>query len=380
MKTKYLIVCLIFLAFFACTKYPGSVARDNPLDPQSPDYKPLSYTLAISIIPAGSGTVSLNPAGNIYAKDTSVTLTANTNPGYHFLNWSGALTGTANPTSIVMNANKSVTANFGSYFQVYMIPDMVSIPTVTSFSMGGPVAEGGYANEQPVHPVNLNAFYMSKYEITIKQYVYFLNAGGNDDHYRTEMADTTYCGIIKNGAGDYSVSSGRDNYPVTYVTWYDAVAYCDWLSANTGKTYRLPTEAEWEYAAVGGNPHRTYPWGNTWQQTYCNWWDNGGDGSIDGYAYTAPVGSYESGKSPFGLYDMAGNVWEWCKDWYKSDYYSSSPVNNPECTDDSSGGKVLRGGSWYGDSSDLRCSFRLSGSYYPDFCSGSFGFRCVRLE
>ncbi len=128
--------------------------------------------------------------------------------------------------------------------------------------------------------------------------------------------------------------------------------------------------------AVGGNPHRVYPWGNTWQQTYCNWYDNLPPlGEIDGYAATAPVGSYESGKSPFGLYDMAGNVWEWVKDWVKSNYYSVSPVNNPECTDGSSGWKVVRGGSWGNDGLDMRCSCRYN--YGPDLFSLNVGFRVV---
>ena len=267
--------------------------------------------------------------------------------------------------------------NYKPPLKSYMIPDMVSIPAVTSFPMGGPVAEGGGSDERPVHAVNLDAFSMSKYEITIQQYVYFLNSQGKDSHYYSEMSDTTYCGITKNGDGDYSVSSGRGAYPVVYVSWYDAKAYCDWLTANTEDTYRLPTEAEWEYAAVGNGGHRQYPWGDTWQQTYCNWYDDSGSGSIDGYAYIAPVGSYENGKSPFGLYDMAGNVWEWCKDWYASGYYSSSPVDNP--TGPASGDfKVLRGGSWYNYVDYLRCAFR--NALYPDNLWNSFGFRVARTD
>ena len=148
------------------------------------------YTLNISISPTGAGAVTKNPdsPGGVYSSGSTVQLTAYTNYGFNFKNWSGALTGTENPKSIVMNANKSVTANFTNiYFQTYMIPEKVSIPTVTSFSIGRPSWETGNADEQPVHPVNLNAFYMSKYEITIKQYVYFLNAGGNDDQDRKSV-------------------------------------------------------------------------------------------------------------------------------------------------------------------------------------------------
>lgn len=262
------------------------------------------------------------------------------------------------------------------------IPSMVYIPAVTSFSMGRPNWEAGVTNEQPVHAVNLNAFYISKYEATIKQYVYFLNSGNQDSHYRTEMTNTRYCGIIKNGPGNYSVATGKDNYPVVYVTWYDAVAYCDWLSARTGKIYRLPTEAEWEYAAVGNTGHRTYPWGNIWQNTYCNNGEDLGTGTIDGHAYIAPVGSYENGKSLFGLYDMAGNVEEFVMDWYADHYYSISPLNNPECTNSFTGGKVIRGGSYYNylylGNIALRCATRDAG--VSDFYWNYVGFRVVMAE
>lgn len=271
--------------------------------------------------------------------------------------------------------------NYEPPFPSYMIPEMVSIPAVTSFSMGRPDWESGYPEELPVHPVNLNAFSMSKYEITIQQYVYFLNSGGQDSHYHTEMADTTYCGIIKNGPGDYSVAAGRENYPVVYVSWYDAVAFCDWLTVNTPNTYRLPTEAEWEYVAVGKLGHKTYPWGSDWLGgSWCNWATNVAG---DGYDGIAEVGKY-SGLflHPFEVYDMAGNVWEWVNDRYSSDYYSSSPVNNP--TGPVSGStKVLRGGSWFdGDENNTRCAYR--GKDNPNSFDednegeGDVGFRPVK--
>ncbi len=266
-----------------------------------------------------------------------------------------------------------------SYFQSYMIPEMVYIPAVTSFSMGGPVAEGGGIVERPVHAVNLDFFYISKYEITIQQYIYFLNSKNQDLHYRTAMSNAIASGILKNRDGDYSIVSGRENYPITYVDWYNAVAYCTWLSFKTGDTYRLPTEAEWEYAAVGRLGHRTYPWGDTWQPTYCNW---GGDvevGSIDGYGYTAPVGSYENGKSPFDLYDMAGNVMEWVQDWYSTNYYSISPSNNP--TGPANGtSKVTRGDAFHygGSSIFMRCAQRRYVD--PIYADWNFGFRVVKSD
>lgn len=199
--------------------------------------------------------------------------------------------------------------------------DMVFMPAVTGFSMGRPSWESGNADEQPVHAVNLSAFYISKYEVTVAQSCEFLNSGGQDSHYDPQMDNSVECGIKRIANGQYEVLPGRGNYPVTYVSWDDATAYCAWLSAKTGKTWRLPTEAEWEYAATGGNPHRTYPWGNPWEGTKLNYLDSP-PGSVDGYAKTAPVGTYAGGQSPHGLFNMAGNVGEWVKDWYSATYYS----------------------------------------------------------
>ena len=281
----------------------------------------------------------------------------------------------------IYDDNKPVSSVFQDS---YTIPGsggivMVSIPAVTSFSMGRPTWENGYSDETNVHPVNLDAFYMSKYELTIAQYVVFLNAGGHDTNYHSDMTNTNWCGIISNAPGNYSVASGRDNYPVTLVSWYDASNYCAWLSQITGDTYRLPTEAEWEYAAEGGNPHTTYPWGNTFFTNYCNngydgpWGSN--DGSKDGYIYTAPVGSYTSWNHAFGLYDISGNVCEWCQDWYDSNYYQISPVNNPQGPSTGSG-RVLRDAAWGDDSDDLRCAHRFWGT--PSHRGDYLGIRVAR--
>ncbi len=190
------------------------------------------------------------------------------------------------------------------------------------------------------------------------------------------MTATTECGKIKNGNDSESVYQGKNNYPIVDVNWYDAVAYCEWLTTKTASTYKLPTEAQWEYAAVGTNGHITYPWGNTFYSNYCNWQEGG---LVDGYANTSPVGSFENGKSPFGVYDMAGNVWEWCRDWYKSDYYSVSPISiPPECYDSSSAKKVDRGGSWGHNSSFARCSVRSKG--LPDTRVPRLGFRVTKTD
>ena len=261
--------------------------------------------------------------------------------------------------------------------------EIVSIPAVTGFLMGRPDWEVGNTKEQPVHAVNLDAFSMSKYEVTIEQYVSFLNAGGNDDHYDSDMSDTNYCGIIQNGPGDYSVALGRGNYPVFYVSFYDTTNFCNWLTVITGNTYRLPTEAEWEYAATGGNPHRTYPWGNTFYTNYCNNGYDGpdgtGDGSKDGYIYSAPVGSYGTDRSPFGLYDMAGNAREWTKDWFDENYYSVSPVDNPQGPG-SGTMKLLRSAPWKRDKHSIfRCASRASSASLGTK-NNAIGFRVVRTD
>jgi len=159
------------------------------------------------------------------------------------------------------------------------------------------------------------------------------------------------------------------------VSWYDATAYADWLSQQTGKQYRLPTEAEWEYAARAGTTTK-YWWGNTASHEYANY---GADECCSGLAkgkdrwkYTAPVGSFEP--NPFGLYDTVGNVWEWVQDIYSRDYYSNSLSSNP--TGPSTGSyRVFRGGGWYNTAPYCRAAFRIGVS--PD---GRYdlGFRLLR--
>jgi formylglycine-generating enzyme required for sulfatase activity/tRNA A-37 threonylcarbamoyl transferase component Bud32 len=215
------------------------------------------------------------------------------------------------------------------------------------FTMGSDV----YDEEKPAHSVSVAAFYMDVYEVTNGLYQACVSAGG--------------CSAPR-GGGSYTHSSYYGNpefeqYPVIYVDWEQAQSYCAWRSA------RLPGEAEWEYAARGSDG-RIYPWGNTIDSSYANYY-SGTSGDKDD---TSPVGTYEKGKSPFGMYDMAGNVWEWTADWYQA--YPGNTV-----ADSAYGQKyrVLRGGAWDDDDvSNVRTALRSRAD--PTGTDGDIGFRCAR--
>jgi len=223
---------------------------------------------------------------------------------------------------------------------------MVSIPA-GEFTMG---SQDGDADERPAHKVYVDSFSIDVYEVTVGQYAEFLRSG--------EVRAPLDWKTIN--------QSANQKRPVANVDWADAVAYCKWA----GK--RLPTEAEWEKAARGTDG-RIYPWGNDPPTPlHANY---GKMGSHD-YETLAPVGTLEAGKSPYGIYDMAGNVWEWVSDWYDNDYYKNSPQQNPGGP--SMGGfKVIRGGSWTSSPRNLRSADRYWDP--PSFRSLYFpGFRCAK--
>jgi formylglycine-generating enzyme required for sulfatase activity len=284
-------------------------------------------------------------------------------------------------------------------------PELMLIPAGT-FTMGSDPDEGG-PDERPEHSPHISAFLMDKYEVTNAMYASALNWAMAQGLIEVEVG-VTYGRVRKIGAGEYYLDMDEhvgasqcritwqddlfeselwwENHPVVGVTWYGAAAYCNWRSGieecpqcydtSTWECdyevdgYRLPSEAEWEKAARGSVDERTYPWGETMNCSRCN-----RIGCVDN---TAPVNDpeYLDGASPYGCLQLAGNVWEWCQDWYDGEYYAESPANDPRGPASSSW-RVMRGGSWLNQGFP-RCSIRDMNS--PGHNWASIGFRCARNE
>jgi len=208
-----------------------------------------------------------------------------------------------------------------------------------------------FTNEEPPHTVYLDTFWIDQTEVTNAMYAKCVQAGKCNPPSETKSyARDTYYGDPQ-----------FDNYPVTYVSWNDANTYCSW----TGR--RLPTEAEWEKAARGEDA-RAYPWGNDPPNT-----------GLLNYKHALPdttaVGTFPKGVSPYGVLDMAGNVWEWVADWYSETYYAISPASNPPGPE-SGTERVLRGGAFGSQVFNVRSTFRLVSE--PAETHPWFGFRCAR--
>ena len=221
---------------------------------------------------------------------------------------------------------------------------MVLVPA-GEFTMGGNEA----VSEKPVHQVSLDAYYMDKHEVTVEQYAKFLEA--------TKRRSPPEWKILN--------QPPHQKHPIVMMDWSDANAYCQWAEK------RLPTEAEWEKAARGADG-RIYPWGNdlpTPQRA------NYGKKKWDKHAALVPVGTLD-GKSPYGIYDMAGNAWEWVSDWYDRVYYKNSPSQNPKGPEHGDF-KVSKGGSWHSRPESLHSSNRnySQPEHHPSHYNG---FRCAK--
>ena len=240
-------------------------------------------------------------------------------------------------------------------------------------------------DEAPVHEVALAAFWMDRHEVTVAEFAAFVAATG----YRTEAERFGWSGVFDAARGEWTRADGADwrrpegpgtsappDEPVTQVSWNDATAFARWA----GK--RLPTEAEWEYAARGGLAGRTYAWGDELRpggKVMANWWQGVfpfHDTGEDGYRGRAPVGRFPP--NGYGLYDVIGNVWEWCADWYEAAYYRRSPGRAPRGPE-AGRERVMRGGSWM--CSENFCSnYRVASRSHatPDSGLDNVGFRCAR--
>jgi formylglycine-generating enzyme required for sulfatase activity len=286
----------------------------------------------------------------------------------------------AEPVSTTPSAEAITVPSAGDPERV--IPGDMQLIHGGRFLMG---ADDGLPVEAPVHQIGVKDFWIDRYAVTVAQFEKFAGATG----YKTESERLGWAGVFDVQASSWKRVAGADwrhpegpsssaspAEPVTQVSWNDATAYATWAKK------RLPTEAEFEYAARGGLIAKKYAWGDelTPEDQYrANWWQGrfpDRNTGADGFIGRAPVGSFPP--NGYGLYDMTGNVWEWCADWFGEEYYRSSPNANPQGP--SSGqNRVIRGGSWL--CSDNYCTgYRVAARNHtaPDTGLNNLGFRCVR--
>lgn len=226
---------------------------------------------------------------------------------------------------------------------------------------GGTYSRGnvqGARDEMPRHAIHLNSFAMDIHSVTNEQFIRFLEVMGGEKDANNNDIIRLRDSRIKRVSGKLSIESGYAKHPVVGVTWYGAVAYAAWV----GK--RLPTEAEWEIASLGGLEKAEYPTGETIDRSKANFFSSD----------TTPVMSYSP--NGYGLYDMAGNVYDWCQDWYGYNYYEVS-VQEPDNPKGPLQGvyRVLRGGCWKSLKEDMRCAHRHRNN--PGSMNGTYGFRCA---
>ena len=284
-------------------------------------------------------------------------------------------------------------------------PEMVLVKGGT-FKMGNPYsdkAREGNEDEHPVHTVKVSSFYISKYEITVKQFKEFLADKSYTEferfgvkHKLPSPPDSTWWQGHPDAKRYWDLQvqkwwGWKDNYPMFHVTWYDAVAYCNWLSKKEGlqpcysinadngvdcdmskNGYRLPTEAEWEYAARGGNKSQNYRFSGSNDYNEVAWVD-------DNTMMTGPRPVGTKKPNELGIYDMSGNVWEWCTDYYSPYFYSSATAKAPNPVNNNiTAYRSLRGGSWH-YRVDLATVYSRDGPK-PSYTNYNYGFRVVRKK
>lgn len=297
-----------------------------------------------------------------------------------------SLLGWTGPVHAAKQGHKSKALKAGTVFRdCRSCPYMVVLPH-GNFEMGSSEAEEGRGDDEgPVHVVHVATFALSKTEITRAQYAAFVK--------QTKYITDDKCWTLEDGK--YEQRSQRDwripgfpqkdSHPAVCINWNDAQAYAAWLSHKTGKKYRLPSEAEWEYAARGNTSSARY-WGEDPSEAmhYANTADQSAQAHIqgasswsvhqcsDGYAYTAPVGSFKA--NAFGLYDMLGNVMEWTGDGYHPDYQNASSDGN--VWQGAAEKRVLRGGSWNNAPRNVRSAMRDPNK--PSLRFSIFGIRLAR--
>lgn len=286
---------------------------------------------------------------------------------------------------MMWDAGADFPEEFGTKFRVKLtasdlnLTKIVSIPSGT-FSMGDST---GPDEQQPRHDVFLNQYGIAPYAVTNGEYKIFC-----------EMTNRSYPPEGSENLPSQGYFLNYPDYPVVGISWFDAVRYCNWLSKEKGLAacydttnwtfdpskvgYHLPTEAQWERAARGNLTDMLYPWGNDSPGNRCNYRDYDGElvSSMPNFLNgrgTVPVGQFSS--NGLGLYDMAGNVWEWCNDWYRDNYYGQSPAENPYGPT-SGDGRVVRGGAWSKSAYYIHCATREGRT--PSTKNYETGFRIAR--
>ena len=335
-----------------------------------------------------------NPTpGSTIEEDSSITITFNNDPGTVQVNIG---TATTSGTRVTINGpfpqgelkltitwedgERELTYTVGTTEQVVVEPEILPEPDPVAPDGMVLIPEGEFLmgsedaladnDEQPEHTVFIDAFFIDTYEVTNAQFKDFILA--NPEWQKNRIDAKFHSGVYLQDWIGNNYPEEEGDHPVRYVSWYAAMAYAVWVDK------RPPTEAEWEKAARGGLKGKHYPWGNQINNADANYGKNIG--------HTTPVGKYPP--NDYDVYDMAGNVWEWCLDEYQADYYANSPKENPVSGDDDVAeivnnfedietDRVLRGSGWNGNPEWLRAANRYGDS--PAYAGiGALGFRCAK--